>query len=167
MKYSVVAVTIFLAFILFASNAFAEIELLYLDATGMDGAVRITWGTESEIDTRGFNIWRSEYEDGEYENINEALIPAEGGPDDYEYGDNEVINGTTYWYKLQEVGLNGTYHGPVSATPTSGDYSAVANAEASTYGSHSLTGSGMFNELALILVPIGAVIVLRLRRRKR
>ncbi len=47
-------------------------------------------------------------------------------------------------------------------------YTAVANAEASTYGSGSLAGSGAFNELALLALPIGAVAVLRLiRRRKR
>ncbi len=46
-------------------------------------------------------------------------------------------------------------------------YSATANAEASTYGSESLTGSGVFNSVALLLVPIGAVVVLRVWRRKR
>ena len=46
-------------------------------------------------------------------------------------------------------------------------YSAVANAEASTFGSNSLTGSGISNELALVLIPMGAVIFLRILRRKR
>jgi len=51
------------------------------------------------------------------------------------------------------------------AIPTG--YSAVANAEAATYGSSSLTGSGVFNSLALLLVPVGGVILLRILRRKR
>jgi hypothetical protein len=46
-------------------------------------------------------------------------------------------------------------------------YSAVANAEASTYGGNSRAASGSFNALALLLVPIGAVIFLRIWRRKR
>jgi hypothetical protein len=48
-----------------------------------------------------------------------------------------------------------------------GVYCATANAEAATYGSSSVTASGMFNELALLLVPVGAVILLRIWRRKR
>ena len=39
-----------------------------------------------------------------------------------------------------------------------GRYSAVANAEASAYGGRSLTASGSFNALALLFIPVGAVI---------
>lgn len=46
-------------------------------------------------------------------------------------------------------------------------YSAVANAEASTYGERSLTVSGSFNTLALLIIPVGAVITLRFWRKKR
>jgi hypothetical protein len=47
------------------------------------------------------------------------------------------------------------------------DYPGTANAKATGYGSSSLTGSGVFNELGLILIPVGAVIFLRILRRKR
>ena len=47
------------------------------------------------------------------------------------------------------------------------DYPGVANARAAAYGSSSLTGSGVFNELGLILISVGAVIFLRILRRKR
>jgi hypothetical protein len=46
-------------------------------------------------------------------------------------------------------------------------YHGVANAEAASHGSSSLTGSGTFNALTLLLVPIGAVILLRVLRRKK
>ena len=46
-------------------------------------------------------------------------------------------------------------------------YLATANAEASTYGKSSLTGSGAFNGLALLLIPVGAIIFVRILRRKR
>ena len=46
-------------------------------------------------------------------------------------------------------------------------YSATANAHAASYGAGSLMGSGMFNELSLLLVPVGVVALLRIRRRKR
>jgi len=46
-------------------------------------------------------------------------------------------------------------------------YPCPANAIASTYGNGSLVGSGIFNELTLLLIPIGAVIFLRIFRRKK
>ena len=45
-------------------------------------------------------------------------------------------------------------------------YPATANAAAAQYGSSSLTGSGLLNELALVLLPAGAVLLLRRSRRK-
>jgi len=45
-------------------------------------------------------------------------------------------------------------------------YSAVTNAEAAAYGSSSLVGSGATNSLALLFVPIGTVMVLRLWPRR-
>ncbi len=46
-------------------------------------------------------------------------------------------------------------------------YPGVANAKAAAYGSSSLTGSGVFNELGLFLVPIGMVVLLRIWSRRR
>jgi hypothetical protein len=46
-------------------------------------------------------------------------------------------------------------------------YSAAANAEAASCGSVSLKGSGIFNELALLHLPVCALIVLRIWPRKR
>jgi len=54
-----------------------------------------------------------------------------------------------------------------SADPVCESYSGVANAEAASYGSMSLTGSGTVNALTLLLVPVGAVILLRVLRRKK
>jgi hypothetical protein len=46
-------------------------------------------------------------------------------------------------------------------------YTCTANAEASTYGSSSLAGSGVVNEFILLLIPVGAVILMRILCRKR
>jgi len=51
--------------------------------------------------------------------------------------------------------------------PDCGGYSAVANAEASLYGGGSVSRSGAANQLTLFLFPLGAVIVLRILRRRR
>jgi hypothetical protein len=46
-----------------------------------------------------------------------TLIPAQGAS--YEFADSNVQNRKTYYYKLEDIDLNGTstIHGPVSSTP--------------------------------------------------
>ncbi len=46
-------------------------------------------------------------------------------------------------------------------------YTGTANAEAASYGSSSLSGSGTFNALTLFLVPVGAVLLWKGLRRKK
>jgi hypothetical protein len=82
----------------------------------------ISWKTETEIDNAGFNLLRSETEKGEYAKINTSLIPAQGSSTQgtsYEFVDTDVKNRKTYYYKLEDIDLNGTstMHGPVIATP--------------------------------------------------
>ncbi|MDQ7051944.1 MAG: T9SS type A sorting domain-containing protein [candidate division KSB1 bacterium] len=45
-----------------------------------------------------------------------------GGAADYQYLDSSVRNGVTYYYKLEDVNINGerTMHGPISALPNFG-----------------------------------------------
>jgi hypothetical protein len=98
------------------------IELSSFVTTPKSRKVTVEWTTESEIDNAGFNLYRAESEDGEYIQINEGLIPAEGSPTEgasYEFFDEGVKNRRTYYYKLEDIDLNGvsTMHGPVSATP--------------------------------------------------
>jgi hypothetical protein len=98
------------------------IHLSSFIATPSRGAVILKWQTEAEIDNAGFNLYRAEAESGEYIKINAALIPAQGSATRgaaYEFIDNDVKNRKTYWYKLEDVDLQGvsTLHGPVSATP--------------------------------------------------
>jgi hypothetical protein len=54
--------------------------------------------------------------------INPSLIPAEGSPSQgasYQFIDEGVQNRKTYFYRLEDIDLNGisTMHGPVSAVP--------------------------------------------------
>jgi len=98
------------------------ITLSNFTAQGQRGEVAIAWATESEIDNAGFNIYRADSEQGEYVKINAALIPAEGsatGGASYAFADTAVKNGKMYYYKLEDIDLNGTatMHGPKSATP--------------------------------------------------
>jgi hypothetical protein len=84
--------------------------------------VVIEWTTEAEIDNAGFIIYRAESRDGEYIQINDTLIIGQGFATQgavYEFVDTEVQNRKTYYYKLEDIDLNGTstMHGAESATP--------------------------------------------------
>ena len=98
------------------------VELSSFTATPASGKIILTWSTESEINNAGFNIYRAAAEGGEFFKISTALIPAKGTSTKgaaYEFIDTDVKNRKTYWYKLEDMDLNGTatMHGPVSATP--------------------------------------------------
>lgn len=103
----------------------ALIELGQFTATpvfiGKRGQIIITWDTVSEIDTAGFNLWRSKVENGEYTRINPCLIKAGGDASKgahYSYADKTARVGVTYYFKLEDIDTQGrsTLHGPVSAT---------------------------------------------------
>lgn len=72
----------------------------------------IQWSTESEVDTAGFHIYRSESEEGPWERVSEQLIRSNtdgfsGG--DYAFEDPTVEAGKTYFYQLEELETTGTF----------------------------------------------------------
>jgi hypothetical protein len=71
---------------------------------GEDGVI-LKWETSSEVNTTGFDLLRSEEEDGEYSLVNEEYVPAQGLATgaEYEYSDEGVSINRTYWYVLKEV----------------------------------------------------------------
>jgi hypothetical protein len=98
------------------------IQLSSFAATPSDRKVILKWSTETEINNTGFNIYRLESEDGNDIKINSPIIPSKGSSTQgasYEFIDNDVQNRKTYWYKLEDIDLNGTstMHGPASASP--------------------------------------------------
>jgi len=111
------------------------VELLSFNALVVDDAVHLSFSTASETDNSNFEIWRSESEDNTFERI--AVLPSQGNTASghtYEYVDNQVIQGRTYWYYLADVDIDGnrTEHREmmVSATITQGtiptEYSLTA-----------------------------------------
>lgn len=98
------------------------ITLADLRATAGNKKITVTWMTESEISNAGFNIYRAESIDGEYIKTNASLIAAKGSATEgasYEFVDPGLQNRKTYYYKLEDIDLNGTstLHGPVSTSP--------------------------------------------------
>ncbi|MCB0075842.1 MAG: hypothetical protein KDD73_00380 [Anaerolineales bacterium] len=66
----------------------------------------IEWSTESEVGTVGFDIYRATSADGDYQKINETLIPSSGDQftgASYSYEDSTIEPGVTYYYQLEEL----------------------------------------------------------------
>ena len=89
--------------------------------------VRLSWRTETESKSFAFFVYRSEAADGEGVCLNEdAPLDAAGTtvtPHEYVYYDLTVQEGRTYYYKLEQVDLDGAATwlvgdpAPVQATP--------------------------------------------------
>jgi hypothetical protein len=100
------------------------VELSSFTATPQNGAVLLEWRTESEFENQGFHLHRSLQVGGPYIQITDSLIPGAGTtpiPHEYSYTDEDLVNGMTYFYKLEAIGFNTDYReifGPISATPT-------------------------------------------------
>jgi len=93
------------------------VQLVSFSADFDKNNIVLKWTTESEINNLGFNIYRSESEEGPFQKINGELIKGAGNSTthyDYSYVDNRVEENTTYYYKIEDVDIHGksVFHGP-------------------------------------------------------
>jgi hypothetical protein len=107
-----------------------------------------------EINDNGWVVWHG------YDGMDSDILLYDGT------GISKLTDDTIYSEESTDINNSGyvVWSGEV---PTEFSYTETANAEASIYGTDSLTGSGMFNEMILVLIPVGAVIFLRILRSKR
>lgn len=102
----------------------AAILLGGFEAVAEAGRIRVGWETLSEIDNLGFNLLRGLDPAAPQESLNVDLIPSQAPGSHqgfaYEWFDEGVQVGTTYYYWLEDVDVSGviTRHGPVAATYT-------------------------------------------------
>jgi len=106
----------------FDKSASAGVILASFTATGGDGQVLIEWETANEMNVIGFNLWRSTTRTGSYTMLDFIPSQAPGSLIGayYSYTDTDVVNGITYYYKLEVVATDGSIiesAGPISATP--------------------------------------------------
>jgi len=150
-----------------------HIVLASFDAARHDADIRVNWETTAEVDNVGFNVWRSEARNGIYTKINTSMIPVVGGSGNgavYEYVDEEVAAGATYYYNLEAVDVAGVgrFFGPVLVTAS--ETWRHAGAKASTRVNVYEDGSNITNSLFMIL-PAGTFVLLwkgaQRRRKKR
>lgn len=91
------------------------VEINFFTATSRSDHLLLEWESVSELETRGYYIWRNTADDppsASSDAIQLKYIPAEnaGSPLGayYTYQDRfELVAGTTYWYWLQELDING------------------------------------------------------------
>jgi hypothetical protein len=98
------------------------VEIKSFRAIADERSVLLEWATAHEIDNAGFHLYRATSSEGLYARINGSLIPGQGYSvrgSAYQFTDEDVEIGTTYYYKLEDVDFHGhgTFHGPVWATP--------------------------------------------------
>jgi hypothetical protein len=87
-----------------------SIALLYYQYT-RPTTIEIEWETATEVATAGFNLYRSQMENGDFTQINERMIPSQGTAVSgaiYTYEDDNVTAGETYYYLLEEIELTAT-----------------------------------------------------------
>ncbi len=137
-----------------------EVALAGFTASPSDSHVLLSWETISEGSNAGFNLYRSTDANTSGEQLNDALIASEA-PDSsegfsYDWIDNDVEVGVTYYYWLETVSTTGETqrHGPVSATvqvPTSVTLGSI-NAGAATPSLWMFAALGLTALAALTLV---------------
>ncbi|MCI0452393.1 MAG: beta-propeller fold lactonase family protein, partial [Candidatus Latescibacteria bacterium] len=75
------------------------------DVTLEDGNAVLRWETSLEVGMQGFDVVRSDAEQGRYDVITKEMVLSSGSTSggSYEYRDESIAANRTYWYKLREV----------------------------------------------------------------
>jgi len=108
----------------FTLNDPTAVDLVAFTAEPQGNAIRVSWETAQELDNLGFDLYRGESAAGPWTRLNAELIPAQNPGATfgatYEWLDVDVTPDVTYFYRLEDVDLNGvsTFHGPESTTAT-------------------------------------------------
>lgn len=140
---ALVAALILLGSAMLAASASATLVKFEADWQD-DGTILVVWETSKEVDSIAFFLYRAESETGpwdDYYDFEPATGVSSGAT--YLFMDDEVTEGITYWYYLEELDYDGnsSFHGPIMATEeaffatstkTSGTRSATSTPIATT-----------------------------------
>ena len=143
------------------------VTLADFHAVQQGDAVLVTWETASELDNRGFNLYRGTSPDGWERQLNATLIPSQsqGSPSGFVYtwlDEADLLAGMTYYYWLQDVDIYGatTLHGPVSV-----DYGGPTAVTLSDVSASPAAGAGALPTLWIVAGAGAALGAGRLKRR--
>ena len=94
----------------FRSGGINPVTLSHFRASRTDEGGLLEWTTESEVDNAGFNIRRSETEQGAFVKVNATLIPGNGTTAErqtYTWTDTTAKSDTAYYYQLEDISFSG------------------------------------------------------------
>lgn len=105
---------------LFYDDVSLPVTLSSFSAIIQNEAIVVKWSTDNEVEIIGFHILRSDFEGGPFKRLTTALIPSQGSGSmgsEYEFVDRNVEKGNAYWYKIEQLSVNGQIQtlGPVYA----------------------------------------------------
>jgi hypothetical protein len=152
-----------------ASAAPLAVTLADFSAVQQGDAVLLIWETNSELENRGFNLYRGTTSAGPDRQLNQTLIPSQsqGNPGGFIYtweDRADLVPGRSYFYWVEDVDIHGatTMHGPVSV-----DFSVPTAVEVTqlTAGSSRAAGPAWPIGLAVLLAAFGAATWVARRRR--
>lgn len=86
------------------------VRLVSFSARCRSNFVLVRWRTALEVNTCGYNIWRSTSKKGPFTKINSEIIPPTfGSPSggNYSLKDHSFVSGVKYFYRLEEIECNG------------------------------------------------------------
>ena len=92
------------------SNTPLPVSLSFFRPTLENGEIVIRWTTESELDNAGFNILRSDSQDGEFKQVNSELVQGAGTTGErntYKWVDESAKLGVVYYYQIEDVSFAG------------------------------------------------------------
>jgi hypothetical protein len=107
------------------------VELTSFEGVAMNNGARLNWTTASESDNSHFVLYRSTSPESGYTQV--ATVDGAGQSateSNYSYVDRNLVNGTTYYYHIADVDINGnatTHDITVNVTPTTGAMGVVVN----------------------------------------
>ena len=107
----------------YGGDPFLFVELSHFSAQRTDAGVVLKWTTESEFDTAGFNILRSETKNGTFKILNPELIKGAGTTDkqnEYTWTDTTAKPNTVYYFQLEDVSHAGVRKQLATVTYSSG-----------------------------------------------
>ena len=137
-------------YVLGGKNQPLAISLASFTASVADGCINIFWETATEIDTVGFQLWRSESKNGVYELVpysytrSKSVTETRGAA--YAFTDCSVVldGKTDYYYKLEEIDTdtakNNPFYGPIGPVKETISASQVNTGKASS-GSNCFIGA--------------------------
>jgi hypothetical protein len=85
------------------------VTLTDFQAVGGKGIITISWATASEVNCQGWEVHRSDHEDGEYAKI--ATLPGHGSTETthtYRWIDRQIQPEAIYFYKLKQLDFDGS-----------------------------------------------------------